>query len=91
MVMIMKLVEFCQSNIEKTSKGTFNCLMDNPDVDVMDYECTNDCGVCSRTAFCIVEGKRIAAKTDEQLLARVLEELQKDDEPDIFDYIKDSL
>lgn len=87
----MKLVEFCRSNIEKTSKHTYEHLMDKEDVDVIDYECTNDCGVCSRTAFCIVEGKRVAAKTDEQLLVRVLEQLKKDDEPDIFDYIKDSL
>lgn len=79
----MKLVEFCNANMQKGTKEVYDTLSERMDIDVMDYECTNNCGLCSKMAFALVEGQIVAAKDNTKLFEKIDKKLDKiDDEFD---------
>lgn len=41
------LVEFCISNMAKGGDYVYDKLENDPDVDVLEYGCLNNCSVCS--------------------------------------------
>lgn len=77
----MKLVEFCNANMQKGTQGVYETLENRMDIDCVDYECTNNCGLCSKMAFALVEGQIVSAKDSTKLLEKIEKKLDKlDDE-----------
>ena len=48
------IVEFCNANMQKGTHDVYAQLDENPGIDVVDYECTNNCGLCSKSYFVVV-------------------------------------
>lgn len=49
-----------------------------PEVAVIENTCLSFCGMCARSPFAVVNGKRIFAKTPEKCLALIKEEIEKE-------------
>ena len=52
------LVEFCISNMPK-AETTFTINSKDPEVDVLEYGCLNNCGLCSSGLYALVDGEVI--------------------------------
>ncbi|UQZ33298.1 UDP-N-acetylmuramoylalanine--D-glutamate ligase [Paenibacillus sp. PK3_47] len=65
------IIEFCASNIGHGTEQLKNKLEQNPDYDVVEYGCLNNCGECYLQPFVMVDGEIITADTPEELEAAV--------------------
>lgn len=62
------LVEFCISNMAKGGDYVYDKLENDPDVDVLEYGCLNNCGVCSCGLYALVDGDTVEGDTPDELL-----------------------
>ncbi len=74
------IVEFCNANMQKGTQDVYAQLDKNPGIDVVDYECTNNCGLCSKSFFVLVDGEIVAAKNNEQLLEKTYKRIDKNNQ-----------
>ncbi|WP_102028522.1 YuzB family protein [Salirhabdus sp. Marseille-P4669] len=72
------IIEFCVNNLASGSQKAFEVLDKDPDLDVVEYGCTTNCGICAMTLFAIVNGERVMAETPEELVEKVYRELEDD-------------
>ncbi|MFC3900273.1 YuzB family protein [Aliicoccus persicus] len=79
------IVEFCSSNMLKGSQNVYDTLQKDPELDVVDYGCLSNCGICSKMFFAYVNGKTVSGKTPEQLLERIYKQIEKEDEKSKLD------
>ncbi|GEN47014.1 uncharacterized protein YuzB (UPF0349 family) [Alkalibacillus filiformis] len=73
------LVEFCVNNLVSGSQEAYEKLRQDPDLDVVEYGCTSNCGICAMSLFAIVEGRRILADTPDELVDRIYEYLDEEE------------
>ncbi|WP_411843580.1 YuzB family protein [Salinicoccus sp. HZC-1] len=71
------LVEFCSSNMLKGTEDMYKTLDEDPEIDVLDYGCLNNCGLCSKAFFVLVEGQIVSATTPEKLLEKIYKRIDK--------------
>lgn len=71
------IAEFCNANMQKGTKEVYEALDSDPGVDAVDYECTNNCGLCSKTFFVLIDGEIVAAKTKEDLIKKAYKRIEK--------------
>lgn len=84
----MNLVEFCSANMQKGSDEVYRQLDADSDIDVLDYECTNNCGICSKAVFTIVNGQLVGAQSAPELLTKVYKQIEKQqDMEDQYDFL----
>ncbi|ELK46965.1 YuzB family protein [Halobacillus sp. ACCC02827] len=70
-------VEFCINNLANGSQQAMAELEKDPDLDVLEYGCLRNCGLCSQTLYALVEGERVIADTPEELVDKVYEQLDE--------------
>ena len=82
------IVEFCSSNMLKGSREVFDTLNQDPEIEVVDYGCLSNCGICSKMFYVYVNGQTVSGRTPEQLQARIYKHIEKlnnsDDEDNYF-------
>ncbi|KUP22813.1 MULTISPECIES: YuzB family protein [Paenibacillus] len=61
------IIEFCASNIGHGTGPLMNKLEQNPEYDVVEYGCLNNCGECYLRPFAMVDGEIIEADSPEEL------------------------
>ncbi len=84
----MNLVEFCNANMQKGSDEVYEQLGEDNDIEVLDYECTNNCGICSKAMFAIVNGQLVGAQTAPALLDKIYRQLERQKEAeDEWDFL----
>ena len=71
---------FRSANMQKGTHDVYAQLDENPGIDVVDYECTNNCGLCSKSYFVLVDGEIVAAKNSEQLLEKTYKRIDKNNQ-----------
>jgi uncharacterized protein YuzB (UPF0349 family) len=71
------IAEFCSANMLKGTEEVYRALDADPEIDAVDYECTNNCGLCSKTFFVLIDGEIVAAKTKEDLLKKAYKRIEK--------------
>jgi len=49
-----------------------------PEVAVLRNDCLSFCGMCARSPYAIVNGKRIFAKTAEECLVKICERIEEE-------------
>lgn len=87
---MFSLVEFCNSNMLKGTEELYKRLEADPLIDCMDYECTNNCGLCSKSFFVLVNGEIVTAKDIDQLEERIYKRIDKHQsaEDNMYDIFK---
>ncbi|WP_043931662.1 YuzB family protein [Bacillus sp. EB01] len=72
------IIDICDSNwinqldIEEILEKEY------PEVAVLRNDCLNFCGMCARSPYAMVNGKRIFAKTPEECLVKIREQIEKE-------------
>ncbi|OBZ09637.1 UDP-N-acetylmuramoylalanine--D-glutamate ligase [Bacillus sp. FJAT-27264] len=65
------IIEFCASNAGHGTDRLRIKLEQNPEYDVIEYGCLNNCGQCYLAPFAMVEGEIVEAETAEELEAAI--------------------
>lgn len=65
------IIEFCASNIGHGTEALKLKLESNPEYDVIEYGCLNNCGECYLRPFAMVNGDILEADTPEELEAAI--------------------
>ena len=71
------IIEFCINNLVSGSQEAFEKLEKDPDLDVIEYGCTSNCGLCSMSFFAIVNGDIVTADDNEELIEKVYQHLEE--------------
>ncbi|CDQ21298.1 Uncharacterized protein YuzB, UPF0349 family [Halobacillus karajensis] len=71
------LIEFCINNLISGSQEAKERLEKDPDLDVVEYGCLRNCGLCSQTLYAVVEGNRVMADTPDELVDKIYEHLDE--------------
>lgn len=68
---MIPLVEFCINNLTPDVIEVKNTLERDPGIDVLEYGCLGNCGICARQPYAMVNGEVITAETGEELLQKI--------------------
>ncbi|UXR70067.1 MULTISPECIES: YuzB family protein [unclassified Staphylococcus] len=71
------IVEFCISNLARGSQVVFDALDKDPDVDVLDYGCLQNCGICSSGLYALVNGDLVEGETPDELLKNIYSHIEE--------------
>lgn len=71
------IVEFCISNLAKGGHDIYDHLENDPNIDVLDYGCLQNCGLCSDTMYALVNGDVVEGDTPEELLKKIYAHIEE--------------
>lgn len=71
------IIEFCLSNLASGSQEAMEELEKDPNLDVIEYGCTTNCGNCAMESFALVNGEYIAGETTEELVSNIYQYLEE--------------
>lgn len=74
------LVEFCVSNMAKGGDYVYNKLEEDPEVDVLEYGCLQNCGICSSGLYALVDGEVVEGNTPDELLSNIYKLIEEQQE-----------
>lgn len=72
------IVDICQSSSINALDVETILESEYPEVSVLTNECLSFCGMCARSPFAIVNGKRVFAKTPEECLEKIRRQIEKE-------------
>ena len=78
------LVEFCVSNMAKGGYIVYEKLENDPDVDVLEYGCLQNCGMCSSGLYVLVDGDIVEGDTPDDLLNNIYKHIEENDITNMF-------
>ncbi|SUM86568.1 putative DUF1450-containing protein [Staphylococcus saprophyticus] len=64
------IVEFCISNLAKGGDYVYNQLENDPGIDVLEYGCLQNCGICSSGLYALVNGDIVEGESPDDLLQK---------------------
>ncbi|RHW35727.1 DUF1450 domain-containing protein [Neobacillus notoginsengisoli] len=72
------IVDVCMSN--SINQFDIEAILESeyPEVSVLMNDCLSFCGMCARSPFAIVNGKRVFAKTPEECLDKIRRQIEKE-------------
>ncbi|WP_181349526.1 YuzB family protein [Thalassobacillus sp. CUG 92003] len=71
------IVEFCVNNIMNGADEAMKELDKDPDLDVVEYGCLSNCGLCSQSLYALVNGERVIAETPKELVDNIYQHLEE--------------
>ncbi len=74
----MRLIEFCVNNLTPEVQEIKERLEEDPELDVIDYDCTTNCTICAEQPFALVDGELIVGESAEELLDNIYQALEGD-------------
>jgi uncharacterized protein YuzB (UPF0349 family) len=72
------IVEICGCNFISAIDLEELLESEYPEVAVLVNDCLSFCGMCARSPFAIVNGKRIFAKTTDECLAKIKSQIESE-------------
>ncbi|MGX7420319.1 YuzB family protein [Carnobacterium gallinarum] len=72
------IVEFCVNNAANGTQPIIDQLEHEGKVEVVTYDCLNECVVCAKDFFALVEGKLVRAATPTELVTKIYNSLEED-------------
>lgn len=70
------LVEFCINNLTDDVLTLMKELEKDMDLDVLDYGCLGNCGICAESPYALVNGEVITAQTATDLKVKIYEVIE---------------
>ncbi|AWB45874.1 UDP-N-acetylmuramoylalanine--D-glutamate ligase [Paenibacillus sp. CAA11] len=71
------IIEFCTNNMHFGTDEVMEKLEENPDYDVLEYGCLNNCGQCFMMPYALVNGEIVEADSADQLYDRILAKIKE--------------
>ncbi|KFZ39681.1 MULTISPECIES: DUF1450 domain-containing protein [Thermoactinomyces] len=73
---MIPLVEFCINNLTDEVLAVKNELEKDPGIDVLEYDCLGNCGICAQGPYALVNGEIVTADSGKELLKKIYEEIE---------------
>ncbi|MFC7439708.1 DUF1450 domain-containing protein [Laceyella putida] len=74
---MIPLVEFCINNLTPDVLEIKNKLEQDPGIDVLEYGCLGNCGICAQGPYAMVNGEVITANSGEELLQKIYQAMDE--------------
>ncbi|MED4130319.1 MULTISPECIES: DUF1450 domain-containing protein [Shouchella] len=65
------LIECCMNNVHNGTDEVINSLLSLPHVEIVEYGCLTQCGVCNQEHFLFINDTYVAGETPAQLLEKI--------------------
>jgi uncharacterized protein YuzB (UPF0349 family) len=74
---MIPLVEFCVNNLSDEVLEVKKKLEEDPSIDVIEYGCLGNCGLCAQKPYALVNGEIVTADTADELLKKIREAIEE--------------
>jgi uncharacterized protein YuzB (UPF0349 family) len=74
---MIPLVEFCVNNLSDEVLEVKKKLEEDPAIDVIEYGCLGNCGLCAQKPYALVNGEIVSADTADELLKKICEAIEE--------------
>lgn len=74
---MLPIIEFCMSNLASGSQKAMEVLEKDPNMDVVEYTCLGNCGLCYEGPYALVNGEFVNGETPEQLVDNIYQYLEE--------------
>ena len=74
------LIEFCQNNLAQGTEKVKARLEQNPELDVLEYDCLTYCDLCASFPYALVNGVVVTGETLKDLLLKIEAEIERQNE-----------
>ncbi|MFC7394297.1 YuzB family protein [Scopulibacillus cellulosilyticus] len=71
------IIEFCISNLAGGSQKALEILDKDPNLDVIEYTCLGNCGLCYEGPYALVNGEFVSGETPDKLVENVYQYLEE--------------
>jgi uncharacterized protein YuzB (UPF0349 family) len=71
------LIEFCINNLTADVLTVKQTLEKDRSLDVLEYGCLGNCGICARQPYALVNGELVSAVTAEELLEKIYQKIEE--------------
>lgn len=71
------LIEFCMNNLTSDVLEIKKKLDQDFDLDVLEYDCLGNCGICAQGAYALVNGEIVTGKTAKELLENIYRTIEE--------------
>jgi len=71
------LIEFCVNNLTPDVLEIKKKLDQNPELDILEYGCLGNCGICAEGPYALVNGELVTGKTAEELLDHIYKAIEE--------------
>jgi len=70
-------IEICTSNFTEEAEQALAALRDDPTLNVIEYNCLDQCDLCYERCFAYVNGELILGETPLDVMERIFDHLKK--------------
>ena len=74
------IIEFCTNNMHHGTEQVMRRLEQNPDYDVIAYDCLGNCDLCSIGPYALVNGEIVAASDPDALYESILAKIKEQED-----------
>ncbi|WP_167629832.1 YuzB family protein [Listeria valentina] len=71
------IVEFCVNNLASGSQEAFDRLNEDPNLDVVEYDCLTYCDLCAMSLFALVDGEVVRGTTPDELVKNIYQFIEE--------------
>ncbi|TCP26579.1 uncharacterized protein YuzB (UPF0349 family) [Scopulibacillus darangshiensis] len=71
------IIEFCMSNLASGSQKALELLEKDPNLDVVEYTCLGNCGLCYEGPYALVNGEFVSGETTDDLVNNIYDYLEE--------------
>lgn len=71
------IIEFCMSNLASGSQKSLEVLEKDPNLDVVEYTCLGNCGLCYESPYALVNGEFVSGENPAELVSHIYDYLEE--------------
>lgn len=71
------LIEFCVNNLTSDVLEVKMKLEKDPSLDVLEYGCLGNCGICAQQPYALVNGDLVMADSADELLQKIYQKIEE--------------
>lgn len=71
------IVEFCVNNLANGAREVYEQLDEDPNLDVVEYDCLTYCDLCATSLFALVDGEVVRGDNAADLLQNIYQFLEE--------------
>lgn len=71
------LIEFCVNSLTNDVIEIKKKLEQDPSLDVLEYGCLGNCGICAQQPYVLVNGDMVMADSADELLRKIYQKIEE--------------
>lgn len=70
------IIEFCISNLGMGGYEAMQKLEEDPDLDIVEYGCLDQCDLCAETLYALVNGEVVTGESPDDLVKNIYQYIE---------------